>query len=723
MALKRSIVVVNEYTKRNSSGIGSRGSTPGNFVMSYMSRDTATETLTPVKLHSADNYYDRYAAREDVVNDVYDRNDIEFNFRQIQKYGGVAFGYGRISLSDEELMNASNDIQDNYNKGKTVMKTVVSFDEDYLRENGLIPSDFQCNKKNDYKGNLDQMKLRLSIMYGLEKMSHDYNDLQYVGVIQVDTLHVHCHLAMVDRGENIENGKQNGKFTMKQMRRLRDNIDHYLDDNKHINYMSSNIARDKANTAMFVKRVSYQTMARNGMPQLLYACLPEDTRKWRATSTSDDMKRANALTRRYVRDIFSQSDSGYDKVQRDIESYAKSRRYKKDLSRNDYNKLVKASEKKVEDACMNSIYDSLKNFDYYNKRDTHTPMLDAVSKPLYSISKKPSKFDEFTYRFRSYASRLDSHKKKREDAHEITESYRKALDEKRVSNDAKPVYDFFKFEEEYNEKLMCKYQHFLHFIPSYKKYKKDIDDITAYEKNTYSTEAMYNDEKIKNMSFYDAEQYGQQVYSQTGGQYMTFDPGIIYSRMQRMHTNLEQYHADLDYRLAGDGLEQFRDSSDPDKIQLRPHVKYDFDDVKMLDLHHMSYDSGENLQISDKNRNIYIATARKRAELASAAREYLIKTGQESECDRIDSVDIDKMNQFADSLMKTHEIKSKRDDKTVDKTEEPHVKTSKLSDRFDIAETVRNNLNAIHMQGVFDDEDMEDDSSILGRRMSRGYRL
>ena len=44
------------------------------------------------------------------------------------------------------------------------------------------------------------MRLRMAIMHGLERMGHRFDDLRYVGVIQVDTLHVHCHLAMVDAG-------------------------------------------------------------------------------------------------------------------------------------------------------------------------------------------------------------------------------------------------------------------------------------------------------------------------------------------------------------------------------------------------------------------------------------------------------------------------------------------------------------------------------------------
>ena len=87
----------------------------------------------------------------------------------------------------EKVLEASKDIQRNFDAGKTVMKTVISFDQEYLKQMGLVEEEFEVNQKGDYRGNVDQMKLRFAIMNGLQKMSKNYDDLQYVGVIQVDT--------------------------------------------------------------------------------------------------------------------------------------------------------------------------------------------------------------------------------------------------------------------------------------------------------------------------------------------------------------------------------------------------------------------------------------------------------------------------------------------------------------------------------------------------------
>ena len=46
MSLLQKIILVNRYTIKNpTTGKGSRGSTPGRFITSYMARDPATETL------------------------------------------------------------------------------------------------------------------------------------------------------------------------------------------------------------------------------------------------------------------------------------------------------------------------------------------------------------------------------------------------------------------------------------------------------------------------------------------------------------------------------------------------------------------------------------------------------------------------------------------------------------------------------------------------------
>ena len=193
MGLKQNIVIVNEFTRKLPTGGGSRGGTPGEYVTRYMSRPHATETLAPATYYDGDTFVMRYMARQSATEKAHDRSDVKPNIRKADGQGGVAFGYGDVSLSHEKLQYASDDIQAQFDSGKTVMKTVLSFDTDYLKQHGILPSDFKVRNRGDLRGNVDQLKLRRAVMNGLRHMGRYYDDLQYIGVIQVDTEHVHCH--------------------------------------------------------------------------------------------------------------------------------------------------------------------------------------------------------------------------------------------------------------------------------------------------------------------------------------------------------------------------------------------------------------------------------------------------------------------------------------------------------------------------------------------------
>ena len=261
MSLKSSIVVVNEFsvpTPGSGKG-GSRGGTPGTYVMRYMARKGATEPVTPIRKRDTEDFILRYMARESATEKAHSRYEVKESVLHVSGLGGVAFGYGQPSLSDEDVRRASADIQRLFDEGHTVMKTVLSFSPEYLQEMGVVPTGFVAQNKGDYRGHIDQMRLRMAIMHGLERMGHRFDDLRYVGVIQVDTLHVHCHLAMVDagRGRRVRTGKgiqQKGKLTSTDISVLRRGVDSWLDENQYVAHMSSAVGYERLNVAAFVKR-------------------------------------------------------------------------------------------------------------------------------------------------------------------------------------------------------------------------------------------------------------------------------------------------------------------------------------------------------------------------------------------------------------------------------------------------------------------------------------
>ena len=621
MSLKQSIVVVSEFSVKTKSG-GTRGGTPGDYVMRYMARDKAVEDLTPVRLEDTDNYIQRYMLREKATESLDSVPKIKTAMRNAQKLGGVAFGYGEVSLSHRKVKQASRDIQRNFDSGHTVIKTVLSFDEEYLRQTGIIPSDFYLEKKGDYRGNVDQMKLRMAIMNGLDKMSKSFDDLQYVGVIQVDTKHLHCHLAMVDRGRGrlASDGTQRGKLSAKNIRDLRRGIDMYLDAQKSIQYMSSNITHDRRNALCFIKKYTHKAMEVNGAPQFLLSVLPEDKRLWRAGTHRQEMRKANYIVREFVTTVLNEPDSGFKEAMRDVSKYAQSRMDKEDLSGAEYRRLVDAGRERIVEDCMNGVYAVLKQIPD-SERKTRTPMLDLMSMDYGEMEKIESNdpIVEFGFKLRSYSSRLDYHKKEHRKYHEAVKSYENT---ENVSEDSKPLYDFLKFEANYNAMLMCKYQHFLSFLPQKEEYEEEFEELMEYKSKKRRLKAMRNDkslQKIKKPE--DQEEYGRRVYDMHGGRFVTIAPQILEAREEAMERTYQQMEDAFKDKIADFGL-----TMDDNGVSTKK--PYDFNDVKALDLHHLGFDFPYDAQVSKSNADVFVETAYKRFALYQDAKDYLIRSHQ-----------------------------------------------------------------------------------------------
>lgn len=644
MGLKQSIVVVNEYTVKNKSGKGgSRGGTPGDYVLRYMARDKATEDLTPVKLEDTDTYITRYMARKEATEKLDSVRNIKRGMKAAQGMGGVAFGYGSISLSHRKVKRASKDIQRNFDNGKTVMKTILSFDEEYLRQTGIIDSGFYLEKEGDYRGNIDQMKLRIAIMNGMEKMSRDYDDLQYVGVIQVDTKHLHCHLAMVDRGKGniMPDGTQRGKLSSKNIRDLRRGIDMYLDGQQKVQMMSSNITHDKRNALCFIKKYTHKTMDMNGAPQFLLSCLPDDKRLWRAGTNRKEMKKPNAIVREFVTEVLNEPDSGFREAMRGVTNYARYRRHNEDLTGAEYRQLINNGRERIIEDCMNGVYSVLKQIPD-SQKVTRTPMLDVMSMDYIEMSNETinDPMIEFGFKLRSYSSRLDFHKKERQKYYNAVQSYESTSD---VSEDSKPLYEFFKIEEEYNAMVMCKYQHFLSFLPPTEEYESDFKELMNYKAKMRNLDKLRNDKSAKRMSPDAAEDYGIKVYDMHGGRFVNTAPQVLDARYDKMQNRYEQMELDFKVKLASMGLTL-------DENGVSTKKPYEFNKVKALDLHHLGYDFPYDAAVSKINADMFIEMANKRYDAFQGAKDYLIRSGQSDSIARFSESDIQLMKDFADRM-------------------------------------------------------------------------
>lgn len=659
MSLKQSIVVKNEFSLKTANG-GTRGGTPGDYVLRYMSRKGATEPITPAKIEDVAGFITNYMGRDEATEQAASVDDLKIRFRSFEKLGGRAFGYGDISLSDQKLREAAKDIQKNFKSGKTVLKTVISFDEAYLREQGIVSPDFHCENRGDYRGNIDQLKLRMAIMNGLKKVARDYDDLQYVGVIQVDTKHVHCHLAMVDRGVGtiMKDGTQRGKITDKGKQNLRRGIDMFLDEKQTVKMMASNVQYNKQNTVGYIKRYTHKTMNNRGFAQFMIACLPEDRSLWRAGGNAEEMKKANAIVRDYVEQLLAQPESGFEASRREIRAYANYRMSREGLTHSDYEQLVDSKTNEIVEQCMNAVYTILKEIPE-EECDVHTPLIDAMSmdyedvlQATASTTETPDAMMEFSYKLRTYKIRLDQHTVAFQQAHEARVDYERRLrlpdgDPNKPDEESRALYEFYKLEEQYNEMVMTKYQYFLDFIPPEEGYQKDFEELVQESNYITALDNMLSDSDIRRMTPDRAEEYGLRAYDIPGGRYAVTDRQRLADELVRRQDAYDTHRDAYETKLAGYGLVLTED----DKLARKKAFK--FEDVKALDIHHMAHDFAYDFEIPLSQSQAFIEMADKRYETFQAAREYLEKT----QPDRLASLsmvgDIMSQHEFADRFRQT----------------------------------------------------------------------
>ena len=653
MSLKQSIVIANQYTVKTGSGRGSRGSTPGDYITQYMARKAAVETCAPVKRQNMDDYITLYMARADATEHAKDLPELKKKLRNTSRFGGVAFGYGQVSMSDEAVLSASKDIQGLFDDGKTVMKTVISFTEDYLKQQGLVSKDFQCTDAGDYRGHLDQLRLRMAVMSGLDRMAKHakFDDLRYVGVIQVDTEHVHVHLAMVDAGKGriVEtNGQQRGLITTSMKKQLRYGLDNFLDRSCRVKQMVSSVDRERRNAKCFVKKFTHMTMEQEGGSQFLLACLPDDKRLWRASSRAESMQKANYIAREYVNEVLAQPGSGYDEALRSVERYARNRQQREGLSETDTRRLYQNGQKRIVDECVNSVYQVLSQLPE-EERQTRTPMMTAMvqdyERMAYDAQDTQDPMIEFGFRLRSYATRLEHHKKETARYHDAVQR----LDTEDVDETARPLIDFLKFEEEYNTKLMSKYQHFLGFLPPEDEHQAEFQKLVEYRRKTARLQAMKSDKTMQRMLPENAEKYGLQVYGMTGGRFAPGTTGILDARLEKMQTRFQTMRDDFALKLAQDGLSLHADEQ-TGALSVKKQPVYAFDDVKALDIHHLGMDFAHDMPISARNVGIYLEAAEQRQALYDKAAAYLTATGQDGFLQVLPGRDVKLMSDVASRL-------------------------------------------------------------------------
>ena len=673
MGLKQNIVVVNEYTVPLPSGGGSRGGTPGEFVTRYMARKGATEQVAPIRRLRTDDFIQRYMARESATErlDLRSPRQLKREMSKAQGNGGVAFGYGEVSLSDERLASASADVQRLFDEGHTVMKTVLSFRPEYLKEHGVLPEDFEFERPGDYRGYVDQMKLRMAIMHGLDRMGRaEYDDLRYVGVIQVDTAHVHCHLAMVDAGEGTKtaDGTQKGKLSARSMSLLRRGTQAWLDEKQKVKHLSSAVGYERRNVTSYVKRWAHQQMLRESLPQFLVACLPEDRRMWRLSTNHEAMHKPNRIVRELVEEVLERPGSPMAEAMEQVHQYADYRRKDEDLDDNQWARLVQNGREKIIERGVNAVYATLRQLPEDSLR-VRTPLLHAMGMDYEQIAARAQESRSgdddlagFSFRLRSFSARLEHHTAQREEYHEKARTW-EAADEANVAVTAsRALYRFYLEEEEYQARCAAKYRHFLPLPQTSDEWYARWQEVAEYGERMLSLESMRKDASLRKTKDIDeAERLGREIYGQPGGGRISqgqFEQ--VDERISKMRIAYARKLADLRTELSGQGYQlqvETDEETGRDVPSVETGAEYDFMKVRGLDLHRMRYDFSEDVEISNSALREYVSWARRRQQALQGAVEYLESSGQAEVVQTLPVADIKAMNDLASRL--TADPKSK----------------------------------------------------------------
>lgn len=670
MSLKQNIIVVNKFSAPTPSGKGTRGSTPGSYIIRYMARELASEPVTPIRRDQTEKFIQRYMAREEAVEtiDVLDTPKLKRKMKLGQKNGGVAFGYGSASLSHDQLVAGSKDIQNHFNNGHTVMSTVLSFDQDYLKKHGLIDEEFQLKKRGDYRGQLDQLKLRLAIMRGLERMNNaSYDELRYIGVIQVDTENVHCHLSMVDAGEGslAADGTQRGKITARSRSFLRRGIDSYLDEKQHVRHLSSAVGYERRNVTTYVKRWAHQQMIQEALPQFLLATLPEDRRLWRTSTNHEAMRKPNRIVREMVSEVLQRPDSPMAAAMEKVHDYAEQRRKSEDLKPAQWQQLVKTGRERIIDRGANAVYSALRRMPE-DALKIRTPMLDAMGMDYEEMAKRAHESDAedetdlvgFGFRLRSFSSRMNHHTEKRAEYRELSRQWEAADEQGMAVPASRVLYEFYLEEEEYHARCAAKYRKFLPFTPTTNSWYSRWDKVSEYGERMLSLESMRKDTDLRKMKDpNEAEALGMEIYSQRGGHLVSLGTdaslGVLDERIIKMRVSYARQINDLRADLAADGLTleiQTDEASGKDIPTIEPGTEYPFEEVKGLDLHHLRFDFSQDVEVGDRVRDSFVNQARRRGSKLEKAVEYLYASGQQEQVEDLPVSDIRTMNELADEV-------------------------------------------------------------------------
>lgn len=686
MALKDDIIVKNQFTVKDPiTGRGTNGSTPGDYLVHYMSRDDATETSNFVIPHATyADYMFREDATETLPDDAFD--DFEIKHKSVsesskkvarrtiakhnsknknaqpEKWWGVAFSNDSLAVSKDELMEFRKELQEGFENYKTVFKTVLSYRTEYLQKYGIIPADFVLTKKGDFRGHVDQVRLRCAIHDGLEALSRDFDDLKYMGTIQIDTEHVHCHIVACDFGEGnvIKSGKyegqQRGKLNDEQKMLLRRQIDRALDQTRSLSHMASNVAINERSLKLNIARDFYDNVTEYGVPQMLYAVLPENTRSWRANSNAKDMKAAHGICHDYIQMILKRYPDKVEELYSNFDAYVAKRKDEEELTDKQCKELREKCEDNFYKSCENVIYKTLRQIPSKYRRQSTDFMSLATDEEV--VNSGRNDVQGFVYKLKSYTTRYHKHRSAVKKYDSFVKEYENREAKNEVSDDSQILNEFFQFERDYNLKLASKYSQMLFFDDPDDDVLEHWVDLVKESETVNDLRLLRDDPDVKKFKDADAvNAYARDRYDIliNVGMLLTdpemYDETILEPRETQYYAHYRTFMCDLNSRSKA-----IVPDEETGEIKIIRQPAYDFDEIRGLDLQDVRYDFGKTLEFDGEVRMAFMDCAEKRIELYDKACDYLKKSHQEDTMQIFENEDIEKMRDIYEKLKKNEPI-------------------------------------------------------------------
>lgn len=647
-SLKQCIMIKNEFSNNvNSTGNGSRGNSPGQYVMRYMAREQATEVLSPVRLNDASfnsDLFMRYMLRSNATEKMKHFSDsllidvdaygspyaLKHRFRKMDQLSGRSFGSKGISLSHDELGNSSERIQRAFDDGHSVQKIVISFTEDYLKETNVLASDFKYKGRGSYKGSIDQLKLRQSLLNGMSKMivMGKYADPEWVGTIQLDTAHIHAHIALVDCSFSPSrlrsDGSDRGKINTSEKKAFRKGIHFALEDMSDLKFYNRQVSLERQNVVAFVKDYAYSTINQNTSLQLLISSLPKNKQLWRYNSHDRSMKTANGFAKNIVETLFQDEPlkSGYERAMDSICDYANESKRKNKLSDREYRNLIDKGYSCLVERSVNGLYKNiavLKSDELYMR----TPMIDLQSssdddlkRVLKMTTNDDYRFDltSFVLRVRGYNVRHKVHMTKASEFYKQIQMFDQLNDQNLVDTSAHVMRLYYEEELTYHMQLVDKYRTFLSFHNDY-----DRKNVLALTPKCRNLNKRYDDLTIKQHDDLTVKAY---CYDLRDYMFECFSAGVL---SYRDWSFISDY--DLDSQTFGI----------KPVLPIYPKLKSDFlksDDfrqIKALDVHHLGLDyyNQSDIRIDSFNALNFAQAFEDRRYVCELANHYVQNTNQE----------------------------------------------------------------------------------------------